>query len=54
MYSTWYSIYSQLGKNSNEYYELEEGSGYNYYVNVSVMDYIDNNGSKRQKEILKN
>lgn len=35
---------ANLAKNSNEYYELEEGSGYNYYVNVSVMDYIDNNG----------
>ena len=34
---------ANLAKNSNEYYELEEGSGYNYYVNVSVMDYIDNN-----------
>ena len=38
---------ANLAKNSNEYYELEEGSGYNYYVNVSVMDYIDNNGSKK-------
>ena len=38
---------ANLSKNSNEYYELEEGSGYNYYVNVSVMDYIDNNGSKK-------
>ncbi len=27
---------ANLAKNSNEYYELEEGSGYNYYVNVSV------------------
>ena len=34
-----------MAKNSNEYYELEEGSGYNYYVNVIVEDYIDNNGS---------
>lgn len=36
---------ANLAKNSNEYYELEEGSGYNYYVNVIVEDYIDNNGS---------
>lgn len=27
---------ANLAKNSNEYYELEEGSEYNYYVNVSV------------------
>lgn len=27
---------ANLAKNSNEYYELEEGSGYNYYVNVIV------------------
>lgn len=40
---------ANLAKNSNEYYELEEGSGYNYYVNVSVMDYIDNNGSKKKE-----
>ena len=25
----------------------QHDSGYNYYVNVSVMDYIDNNGSKK-------
>lgn len=36
---------ANLAKNSNEYYELEEGSGYNYYVNVIVEDYINNNGS---------
>ena len=36
-----------MAKNSNEYYELEEGSGFNYYVNVCVIDYIDNNGSKK-------
>lgn len=41
---------ANLAKNSNEYYELEEGSGYNYYVNVSVMDYIDNNGSKKTEK----
>lgn len=50
MYSTWYSIYSQLGKNSNKYYELEEGSEYNYYVNVIVKDYIDSKGSKNKEE----
>ena len=38
---------ANLAKNSNEYYELEEGSGFNYYVNVCVIDYIDNNGSKK-------
>lgn len=36
---------ANLAKNSNEYYELEEGSELNYYVNVIVEDYIDNNGS---------
>ena len=41
---------ANLAKNSNEYYELEEGSGYNYYVNVSVMDYIDSKGSKNEED----
>lgn len=37
---------ANLAKNSNAYYELEEGSGLNYYVNVRVEDYIDKNGSE--------
>lgn len=41
---------ANLAKNSNEYYELEEGSGYNYYVNVIVKDYIDNNGSEKTEK----
>lgn len=28
---------ANLAKNNNEYYELTEGSGYNYYVNVNVI-----------------
>ena len=41
---------ANLAKNSNEYYELEEGSGYNYYVNVSVKGYIDSKGSKNEED----
>jgi hypothetical protein len=41
---------ANLAKNSNEYYELEEGSGYNYYVNVIVKDYIDSKGSKNEED----
>ena len=41
---------ANLAKNSNKYYELEEGSEYNYYVNVIVKDYIDSKGSKNKEE----
>lgn len=41
---------ANLAKNSNEYYELEEGSKYNYYVNVSVKGYIDSKGSKNEED----
>ena len=41
---------ANLAKNSNEYYELEEGSEYNYYVNVIVKGYIDSKGSKNKEE----
>lgn len=41
---------ANLAKNSNEYYELEEGSELDYYVNVIVKDYIDNNGSEKTEE----
>lgn len=41
---------ANLAKNSNEYYELEEGSEYNYYVNVSVKGYIDSKGSKNEED----
>lgn len=33
---------ANLAKNNNEYYELTEGSGYNYYVNVNVIGQKNN------------
>ena len=45
---------ANLAKNSNEYYELEEGSEYNYYVNVSVKGYIDSKGSKNEEDNFEN
>ena len=40
---------ANLAKNSNAYYELEEGSGLNYYVNVKVVDYIKNGSNIENK-----